>query len=49
MDRCGFLLDARILLMTLSSVVRREGISQAGHATMPEFIGSSSSSNSGGK
>jgi len=48
-DRCGFLLDARILLMTLSSVVRREGISQAGHATMPEFIGSSSSSNSGGK
>ncbi len=48
-DRCSFLLDARIFLMTLRSVVRREGISQAGHATMPEFMGSSSSPNPGAK
>ena len=39
-DRCSAGLDLRILLMTLISVVRREGISRAGHATMPEFIGS---------
>jgi lipopolysaccharide/colanic/teichoic acid biosynthesis glycosyltransferase len=32
-------LDAKVLWMTVSQVVRREGISQAGHATMPEFVG----------
>lgn len=32
-------LDARILLRTLLQVVRREGISRDGHATMPEFEG----------
>jgi sugar transferase EpsL len=42
-DSCNVRLDVRILLMTLISVVRREGISQAGHATMPEFLGSSPS------
>ena len=31
--------DLRILLRTLTSVVRREGISAAGHATMPVFTG----------
>ena len=30
-------LDARILALTLATVLRREGISQAGHATMEEF------------
>ena len=33
-------LDARILALTLATVLRREGISQAGHATMEEFTGS---------
>lgn len=45
-DRFGFAMDARIILLTLIAVVRRDGISQAGHATMPEFQGASSSSNS---
>jgi hypothetical protein len=31
------------------SVARREGISQAGHATMPEFMGSGSPSNHGSR
>jgi lipopolysaccharide/colanic/teichoic acid biosynthesis glycosyltransferase len=39
-DNRSFLLDLRILLMTLLQVVRRQGISSAGHATMPEFMGS---------
>ena len=29
-----------ILALTLGSVVRRDGISQSGHATMPDFLGS---------
>lgn len=33
--------DVRILWRTVSSVARREGISAAGDATMPEFSGSS--------
>ena len=33
-------LDIRILWQTLLKVVTREGISQNGHATMPEFLGS---------
>ena len=32
-------LDMRILLLTLIHVLKRDGITQAGHATMPEFIG----------
>jgi sugar transferase EpsL len=32
-------LDARILLETLGKVVKRDGISQQGHATMSEFMG----------
>jgi lipopolysaccharide/colanic/teichoic acid biosynthesis glycosyltransferase len=35
-------LDARILLMTLRTVLRREGISAAGHATMRRFRGNAS-------
>lgn len=34
--------DLRILLRTLVSVLKREGISADGHATMPEFTGSPS-------
>jgi lipopolysaccharide/colanic/teichoic acid biosynthesis glycosyltransferase len=39
-DHRSLWLDAKILWMTVSEVLRREGISQAGHATMPEFLGS---------
>jgi lipopolysaccharide/colanic/teichoic acid biosynthesis glycosyltransferase len=39
-DQWSVWLDAKILYMTLLQVLRREGISQAGHATMPEFMGS---------
>lgn len=35
------LLDIKILLMTVAAVTKRSGISQADHATMPEFQGSS--------
>jgi lipopolysaccharide/colanic/teichoic acid biosynthesis glycosyltransferase len=34
-----FWLDVKILALTLGAVLRRKGISQAGHATMPEFLG----------
>lgn len=39
-DHRSFLLDLRILLLTVWNVLRREGISAGGHATMPEFMGS---------
>jgi lipopolysaccharide/colanic/teichoic acid biosynthesis glycosyltransferase len=39
-DHRSFWLDIRILALTLVSVIRRDGISQAGHVTMPEFVGS---------
>jgi sugar transferase EpsL len=38
-ERCSLGLDARILGRTLWSVVRREGITADGAATMPEFTG----------
>jgi sugar transferase EpsL len=38
-DHQSFALDVRILSMTLGSVVQREGISRAGHATAPPFTG----------
>ncbi len=38
-DNRSFLLDVKILWLTLLRVVRRDGISQTGHATMPEFMG----------
>jgi sugar transferase EpsL len=39
-DHWSLWLDAKVLWMTVSQVLRREGVSQAGHATMPEFMGS---------
>ena len=39
-DRRSFRLDAVILWRTLTSVLRRDGISAEGHATAPEFLGS---------
>lgn len=41
-ERCGFWLDFRILLLTAIRVVKREGISAEGHSTMPYFLGSRS-------
>jgi len=38
-DHWSFWLDIRILLMTVGKVLRREGISQEGHATAEEFKG----------
>jgi lipopolysaccharide/colanic/teichoic acid biosynthesis glycosyltransferase len=38
-DQCSLRLDLRILWRTLRSVVRREGITAEGAATMPEFTG----------
>jgi lipopolysaccharide/colanic/teichoic acid biosynthesis glycosyltransferase len=40
-DHRSVWLDVTILWMTMLQVLRRNGISQAGHATMPEFMGSS--------
>lgn len=39
-DNRSFLLDLKILWMTVLKVFRREGISQQGQATMEEFMGS---------
>jgi sugar transferase EpsL len=39
-DHRSLRLDVRILVDTVGSVVRREGISSEGHATRPEFPGS---------
>jgi lipopolysaccharide/colanic/teichoic acid biosynthesis glycosyltransferase len=39
-DHWSLALDCKILWQTLLKVVRREGINQKGHATMPEFLGS---------
>ena len=38
-DRCSLALDLRILWLTLRAVIRREGITAQGAATMPEFTG----------
>jgi sugar transferase EpsL len=41
-DNRSFWLDMKILMLTVWRVVRREGISQSGQATMREFMGSKS-------
>jgi len=38
-DNWNILLDLKIILLTILKVLRREGISAEGHATMPEFRG----------
>lgn len=40
-DNCSFLLDIKIVVLTLKKVFVREGISQEGHATMETFKGNS--------
>jgi lipopolysaccharide/colanic/teichoic acid biosynthesis glycosyltransferase len=39
-DNCSFLLDVKILWLTVWQVVARRGINQPGHATAEEFLGS---------
>jgi len=39
-EHWGLGLDAEILAMTGWRILRREGISKEGHATMPEFLSS---------
>jgi lipopolysaccharide/colanic/teichoic acid biosynthesis glycosyltransferase/glycosyltransferase involved in cell wall biosynthesis len=39
LDHSSFWLDLSILAKTLWQVIRREGVSRPGHATMPEFSG----------
>lgn len=39
-DKLSLALDLQILAVTVLRVLRREGISQEGHVTMPEFRGS---------
>lgn len=39
-DNRTFLLDLKIILMTVAKIVRRDGISGEGEATMSEFMGS---------
>src|SRR5690606_14191037 len=46
-DNWSFWLDIKILWMTLVAVLRREGISADGHATMPPFTGSASERTAG--
>lgn len=41
-DHLSFLLDMKIILMTLAKVVKRQGISAEGSATMEKFTGSGS-------
>ena len=43
-DNRSFWLDLKILAMTAWKVLKREGISAEGEATMPEFMGTSSAS-----
>jgi lipopolysaccharide/colanic/teichoic acid biosynthesis glycosyltransferase len=38
-DHRSMWLDLRILWLTVRSVIRRDGVSAEGHATMPEFMG----------
>ena len=39
-DNWSIWLDLKILLLTVLKVIKREGIHADGHATMPEFLGS---------
>jgi lipopolysaccharide/colanic/teichoic acid biosynthesis glycosyltransferase len=48
-DHWSFWLDLKILAMTLAKVIRREGISQPGHATAEIFMGSEPNSKTGGR
>jgi len=42
-DHWSLWMDLKILGMTATRVLKREGVSNQGHATMPEFMGLSTS------
>ena len=42
-DNCSFMLDLKIIAMTVLKVISREGISADREATMPEFMGTENS------
>jgi hypothetical protein len=42
-DHAGLALDLKILALTANKVLRSDGVAAAGHATMPEFMGSAPS------
>jgi sugar transferase EpsL len=42
-EHCSFSLDVKILVMTMCKLASRDGISQPGHVTATEFLGSSES------
>ena len=42
-------LDGKIILLTLWKILKREGISQPGQATMEEFMGQATSAGDGGR
>lgn len=42
-EQWSLALDVRILVETVAQVLKRDGISSEGHATMPEFMGTESS------
>ena len=44
-DHHSLWLDLRILALTATRVLRRQGVSQQGHVSMPEFMGSCKSTN----
>ena len=46
-DNQSFVLDVEILWLTLVAVFRRDGVSAAGHDTMPKFTGSHDSRSDG--
>jgi lipopolysaccharide/colanic/teichoic acid biosynthesis glycosyltransferase len=48
-DHRSLWLDVKIIFLTLWRVIRRDGISAAGEATMPEFMGSAGASGHSGK
>jgi sugar transferase EpsL len=39
-DHASLSLDLKILVLTVWKTIRRDGINQRGHATMPDFLGS---------
>lgn len=43
-DHWSLWLDLKIVCLTMQQLLRRNGISQAGHATMPEFLGTTTQS-----
>lgn len=46
-DHWSLALDLRILALTAARVVRRHGIAQEGHVTMPEFMGTETAGRQG--